>query len=64
MQDPQVAARNMLVTSHDPVAGKLTLAGNPVKFSGVSDPDSRAPAPELDESRQSILAWLDEEVVS
>lgn len=55
---PQVAARNMVVTVEDPVAGRLRLAGNPVKLSGVEDPDTRAPAPELDEHRDRILAEL------
>jgi len=55
---PQVAARNMVVSVEDPAAGALRLAGNPVKLSGVGDPDTRAPAPELDEHRARILAEL------
>jgi CoA:oxalate CoA-transferase len=57
---PQVNARNMVVSVDDPVAGRLRVAGNPVKLSGVEDPGSRAPAPELDEHRARILAELDE----
>ena len=58
MEDPQVAARNMLVKAEDPEAGTVTMAGNPIKMSGFADPASRTPAPRLDESREEILAWL------
>ncbi len=58
--DPQVLARNMIVTVEDAVAGPLALAGNPVKLSGVADPAAREPAPELDEHRAKILAELEE----
>jgi len=58
---PQLAARNMLVSVEDPIAGRLRLAGNPVKLSGVEDPDQRSPAPELDEHRAQILAELQED---
>jgi CoA:oxalate CoA-transferase len=56
---PQVAARNMLVTTDDPVCGTLKLAGNPLKFSTFSDPSTREPAPELDADRAKILRELD-----
>jgi CoA:oxalate CoA-transferase len=55
---PQVAARNMQVTVMDPVSGKLTLAGNPLKFSAFRDPPTRAPAPELDADRERLLREL------
>jgi CoA:oxalate CoA-transferase len=58
--DPQVLARNMVVTVEDAVAGPLSLAGNPVKLSGVADPTAREPAPELDEHRARILAEFEE----
>ena len=58
--DPQVLARNMVVTVEDAVAGLLLLAGNPVKLSGVEDPATREPAPELDEHRARILAEFEE----
>jgi len=60
LADPQVLARNMVVTVEDAVAGRLALAGNPVKLSGVADPAAREPAPELDEHRAKILAELEE----
>jgi CoA:oxalate CoA-transferase len=55
---PQVRARNMVVGVDGPDGGHLTLAGNPVKLSGVEDLTTRPPAPELDEHRQRILAEL------
>jgi len=58
--DPQVRARNMVVTAEDPDAGAFSLAGNPVKLSGVPDPATRGPAPRLDEHRAALLAELDE----
>ncbi len=55
---PQVLSRNMVVSVTDPEAGRLHLAGNPIKLSGVPDPDTRPPAPELDEHRAAILREL------
>ena len=58
LADPQVRARNMLVTSEHPEAGNLTLAGNPIKLSGVEDPATRSAAPALDADREALLAEL------
>jgi CoA:oxalate CoA-transferase len=58
LDHPQVAARNMLVTVDDPEAGRLTLAGNPLKFSAFADPPTREPAPTLDRDRAKILKEL------
>ncbi|MFQ5347756.1 MAG: CoA transferase, partial [Rhodothalassiaceae bacterium] len=58
LADPQVAARNMVVTAVDPVAGALRMAGNPVKMSGAPDAPTRRPAPALDADRDRILAEL------
>ncbi len=58
MEDPQISARNMVVTCDDPVAGTVPMPGNPIKISGVADPVSRAPAPELDGDREHILSEL------
>lgn len=55
---PQVRARNMLVSIDDPVAGKVTVAGNPLKISGFEDPATRRPAPALDADRVGILKEL------
>ena len=58
LEDPQVRARNMLVTTQDPAAGTLELAGNPIKLSGVADPPTRGAPPALDADREALLAEL------
>lgn len=58
LAEPQVAARNMIVTADDPIAGAVRMAGNPIKLSGVADPVTRAPAPDLDQHRAAILSEL------
>lgn len=58
MADPQVAARNMIVTSLDPDLGPIRMQGNPVKLSAYEDPATRGPAPDLDGDREAILSWL------
>jgi CoA:oxalate CoA-transferase len=55
---PQTAARNMLVEVDDATTGKLSLAGNPMKFSAFDDPTTRDPAPDLDADRAKILREL------
>lgn len=57
--DPHVAARNMIIRAPDPEAGEVRMAGNPIKISGFADPTERAPAPELDADRASVLALLE-----
>jgi CoA:oxalate CoA-transferase len=59
MAEPQVTARNMLVSM--PVAGgdKIKVAGNPIKLSAFADPPERPPAPELDAQREAILKELE-----
>ena len=56
--DPQVLARNMIVTADDPDLGAVRMQGNPVKLSAYDDPATRPPAPDLDGDREAILAWL------
>ena len=58
LSDPQIAARNMVIKTDDPQAGTLKMAGNPIKLSAFDDPATRAPAPELDQHRNQILADL------
>jgi len=58
LADPHVRARNMVVTSDDPVAGKVTMAGNPIKMSAFADPTTRGRAPDLDADRTRILKEL------
>ncbi len=60
-ENPQIAARNMIVTLHDPEMGELKVCGNPIKVSGYPDPMERPPAPNLDEHRPDILRALGEE---
>jgi CoA:oxalate CoA-transferase len=59
LADPQVRARHMIVSTDDPIAGKLEMPGFPVKLDGVVESDSRPPAPELDADRARILAELE-----
>lgn len=60
MCDPQILARNMVVDVLDG-GGKpaFKAAGNPIKISGMEDPGTRGPAPDLDGDRAAILDWLD-----
>ena len=44
-KNPQVAARNMIVSIADPKIGKLQVAGNPIKLSGVPEPARHARLP-------------------
>ncbi len=55
LADPQIAARNMVVTADDAVAGPVRMAGNPIKMSGFADPKTRAPAPDLDADRARLI---------
>jgi CoA:oxalate CoA-transferase len=57
---PQVAARHMIVEIADAKIGRLGVAGNPIKMSGVPERESRRPPPELDADRAAILARLRE----
>jgi CoA:oxalate CoA-transferase len=58
LNDPQVRARNMISYSEDPVIGRLMMAGNPIKMTGLADPIDRRAAPSLDSSRVAILREL------
>jgi CoA:oxalate CoA-transferase len=58
LADPQIVARNMVVSVDDPEVGRLNMAGNPIKLSDVPDPETRRPAPRLDADRERILAEL------
>lgn len=48
---PQIAARNMLVTS-----GGVAMPGNPLKLADYADPDTRPAEPALDQHGESIRA--------
>ena len=58
MADPQIAARNMIITVDQPGIGAFPSPGNPVKSSIFPDPATRAAAPALDEHRAEILKNL------
>ena len=58
MAHPQVEPRNMVVEVDDPTAGRLKVAGNPIKLSGYDDPPARATAPDVDRDRGRILEEL------
>ena len=55
LADAQVKARNMVVHTEDAEAGKLTMAGNPIKLSAYDDPGVRGTIPRLDEHRDALL---------
>ncbi len=57
-EDAQVAARNMIVEAADPVAGRVRMAGNPIKMPAFADSNSRAPSPELGQHRAALVAEL------
>ena len=58
LADPQVLARNMVVSVEDAETGKLSMAGNPIKLSAYDDPSVRGAIPRLDEHRESLLRDL------
>jgi CoA:oxalate CoA-transferase len=58
LEHPQVSARNMVIETTDPAAGRVRLAGNPMKLSAFADPPTREPAPDLDGDRAAILREL------
>jgi CoA:oxalate CoA-transferase len=58
VHDPHVEARHMIVDIDDPRVQPLRAAGNPIKVSGFDELTVRAPAPDLDEHRASVLREL------
>ena len=59
LADPQIKARNMVVTAQDRLAGTLHMAGNPIKLSAFADPLTRGAPPELDGNRAEILQEIE-----
>jgi CoA:oxalate CoA-transferase len=55
LNEPQIKARNMVVSAHDPETGEIHMAGNPIKLSAFPDPTTRAPAPNLNQHGEKIL---------
>jgi CoA:oxalate CoA-transferase len=58
VNDPHIAARNMIIRTQDAIAGEVRMAGNPIKLSGYPDAGERRPAPDLDADRQRIFTSL------
>jgi CoA:oxalate CoA-transferase len=60
VNDPQVLARNMIVEVEHPIAGKMRVAGNPIKLSKTPG-NIEKPAPLLGEHTgrilQELLGW-------
>ncbi len=56
--DPHVAERNMIVTAQAKSGTQFKMPGNPIKFSGYDDPDTRAGPPANDQDREIILKWI------
>lgn len=60
VNDPQVAARNMIVTARGDSGNEFRMPGNPLKFSDYPDPPTRRRIPGHDSDRESVLRLLDE----
>lgn len=59
VENPQVAARNMIVGIDDPAATDIKIAGSPLKFSAYDDPPKKGPVPALDGHRDKIVKELE-----
>jgi CoA:oxalate CoA-transferase len=57
MREPQIAARGMFMDVVQPGAGRLSVAGTPVRIDGAAPPPSR-PAPALGEHTEQVLKEL------
>ena len=59
-ENPQLAARNMLVEVEQPGIGKIAVAGNPVKLSTVPPKDElpKEPAPRIGQHTREVLINL------
>ncbi len=58
MEDPQVKARQMIVAVKDKEAGKVKIAGNPIKMTSIPDSDTRPDAPEIGEHNYDIYTKM------
>jgi len=58
LQDPQVLARNMIEEAVHPLAGKMRMAGSPIKLSDAPELVVREPAPTLGQHSAEILTEL------
>lgn len=59
LQDPQLLARNMVLTmAPNPGGPRFTATGNPIKMTGLAERAELPPAPRLDADRAAVLEWL------
>ena len=58
MKQKQILARNMLIDVDDKQAGKIKIAGNPLKMCSVPEEKERNPAPDLGEHNTEIFKTL------
>jgi len=58
LNEPQINARNMIVDVEDKKAGKIKIAGNPIKMSSLDDISHRKPAPEVGENNFEVLSEM------
>ncbi len=58
LEEPQVRARQMVVEVDDRQAGKVQIAGNPIKMSLMEDRLWRGPAPAVGEHNVEVLSTL------
>jgi len=59
-ENPQLAARNMLVEVDQPGIGKVSVAGNPIKYSRVLPEDElpHEPAPSVGQHTREVLVEM------
>ncbi|MGD0709990.1 MAG: CaiB/BaiF CoA-transferase family protein [Bacteroidales bacterium] len=66
MVNPQVLSRNMIVEVEDKKAGRVKIAGNPIKMSSIAEEHNRKPAPAIGEHNRKIyselLGYTDKEI--
>jgi len=66
LAEPQVRARNMVVSVEDKKAGRVEIAGNPIKMSAMEDLATRGPAPDIGQHNTEVLGGIlgltDEEI--
>jgi CoA:oxalate CoA-transferase len=58
MQNRQVLSRNMIVEVEDKSAGKIKIAGNPIKMTTIEEKNFRDPAPDIGEHNSKIYSEL------
>lgn len=58
VNDPQVLSRNMIVDVEDKKAGRVKIAGNPIKMSTIAEEPHRKPAPEIGEHNNKVYSEL------